>query len=97
MLCTLSGSNLVKTAHHDPRGREYLWSGFLRKGQFGRFLTENLRPLSRESERYWGIISPKLDVSGNGHLIDPSAVPGERWGKFLADVSGIQRLSWTTI
>ena len=80
----------------DPRGREYLWSGFLRKGQFSPSLTENLRSLSRKSERYWGIISPKLDISGNGQLIDPPAVPGERWGKFLADVSGIQRLSWTT-
>ena len=80
----------------DPRGREYLWSGFLKKGQFSPSLTENLRPFSRESERYWGIISPKLDVSGNGQLIDPPAAPGERWGKFLADVSGIQRLSWTT-
>ena len=35
-------------------------------------------------------------MTGNGQLIDPPAAPGARWGKFLPEVDGLQRISWTT-
>jgi len=55
-----------------------------------------LQPLSTEARRAWGLATPQLDVVGDGLQIDPPAAPGARWGKFLSDVPGLQRLSWTT-
>ena len=80
----------------DLRGREYFWSGSLREGEFSLSPPEDLVPLSIELQQLWGIVPPKLDVTGNGQLIDPPPAPGARWGKFLPEVSGLQRISWTT-
>ena len=80
----------------DLRGQEYLWSGSLGEGRFSPSLSKNLFPLSIESQQAWGIVPSKLDVTGNGRLIDPPAAPGARWGKFLPEVDGLQRISWTT-
>ena len=80
----------------DLRGQEYLWSGSLGEGRFSPSLSKNLVPLSIESQQAWGIVPSKLDVTGNGRLIDPPAAPGARWGKFLPEVDGLQRISWTT-
>ena len=53
--------------------------------------------LSTESRRAWGLAIPQSDVVGDGQQIDPPDAPGARWGKFLPDVTGLQRLNWTTI
>jgi len=37
-----------------------------------------------------------VDVLENRQPINPPYAPGARWGKFLKDVHGLQRLSWTT-
>ena len=55
-----------------------------------------LTALSHEERLRWGMASPRLDVVGNGEFVDPPSAPGARWGKFLPDVPGLQRLSWTT-
>ena len=44
----------------------------------------------------WGLRAPLRDVAGDGALVDPPSAPGARWGKFLPDIAGLQRLSWTT-
>ena len=80
----------------DLRGREYFWRGSLVEGEFDLSPTDDLTSLSAESQRFWGLVPSKLDVTGNGLLIDPPTAPGARWGKFLPDVSGLQRISWTT-
>ncbi len=80
----------------DFRGLEYLWSGSLNEGKFSPPLSKNLVPLSIKSQQSWGIMRRKLDVSGNGLLIDPPVAPGARWGKFLPETPGLQRVSWTT-
>jgi hypothetical protein len=49
-----------------------------------------------ERQIAFGLRAPLLDVAGEGALVDPPSAPAARWGKFLADVPGLQRLSWTT-
>lgn len=44
----------------------------------------------------WGLRSPTLDVAGDGVLVEPPSAAIPRWGSFLPDVAGLQRLSWTT-
>ena len=41
----------------------------------------NLKPLSREAQRAWGMIPAQMDVVGDGNLVDPPGAPGARWGK----------------
>ena len=61
----------------------------------------------------WGLSPPPLDIAGDGRLVDalptsPWDTRGgglngynpdfyARWGKFLADIPGLQRLGWTTV
>jgi len=44
----------------------------------------------------YGLTPSLVDVLENGQLINPPHAPGARWGKFLKNVHGLQRLSWTT-
>ena len=43
----------------------------------------------------WGLAPRQRDVCGNGKPIDLPPAPGSRWGRFLSNVAGLQRLSWT--
>lgn len=45
----------------------------------------------------YGLTPSLVDVLENGQPINPPYAPGARWGKFLKDVHGLQRLSWTTV
>jgi hypothetical protein len=56
----------------------------------------DFQPMSTDICREYGLVPPLLDVLENGCPIDPPYAPGARWGKFLPDVYGLQRLSWTT-
>jgi len=52
-------------------------------------------PLSPDALVNWGLAPARRDVAGKGQLVDPPPADGARWGQFLPDVPGLQRLSWT--
>jgi len=52
--------------------------------------------LSQDRQVAFGLRAPLRDIAGDGVLRDPPSAPAARWGKFLPDVPGLQRLSWTT-
>jgi len=82
----------------DLAAREYFLQAVPRPGQtvWSPADSSALPPLSAEARRAWGLAPPLLDVAGNGQPVDPPWAPGARWGKFLPEVPGLQRLSWTT-
>jgi len=90
----ISDPELAWTA--DLRASEYFWSGRLSGGEFHLLPPDNLPSLSLEDQNFWSLRRKKLDVAGNGQLVEPPDAPGARWGKFLPEVTGLQRISWTT-
>lgn len=52
------------------------------------------QPLSPEDLAGWKLAPVWRDVSGNGQSVAPPSAEGTRWGQFLPDVPGLQRLSW---
>ena len=82
----------------DLSASEYFLTAIPEAGKRNWELRESavLKPLSTELRRAYGLAIPKLDVVGNGKQVDPPSAPGARWGKFLPNVPGLQRLSWTT-
>ncbi len=64
--------------------------------EMGLLASDDLKYLSAEQWRKYGRATTLLDVLGDGELIEPPSAPGARWGKFLPDVKGLQRISWTT-
>jgi hypothetical protein len=52
--------------------------------------------ISGDIWREYGLTPALVDVLQDGNPINPPNAQGERWGKFLPDVKGLQRLSWTT-
>jgi outer membrane protein assembly factor BamB len=47
-------------------------------------------------EEHWGLRTQKLDICGDGKLHDVFGTPPlEMWGKFLAEVSGYQKVRFT--
>jgi hypothetical protein len=57
----------------------------------------DFQPMSNDIWREYGLMPSLVDVLENGQPINPPYAPGARWGKFLKDVHGLQRLSWTTV
>jgi hypothetical protein len=55
-----------------------------------------LQQVPTEELRKYGILPFLLDVLQNGQLVDPPYAPGAKWGKFLPEIHGLQRISWTT-
>ena len=90
----ISDPELAWTA--DLRASEYFWSGKFSGGEFHLLPPDNLPSLSLEDQNFWSLRRKKLDVAGNGQLVEPPDAPGARWGKFLPEVTGLQRISWTT-
>jgi len=80
----------------DLRASEYFWCGRLNGGKFHLLPPDDIPPLSLEDQNYWSLRRKKLDVVGNGQLVEPPDAPGARWGKFLPEITGLQRISWTT-
>ena len=91
-------SNPVLAWQMDLSACEYFLEATPEAGERDRQMEQesDLQPLSIEARRSWGLSAPQLDVAGDGEVIDPPGAPGARWGKFLPDVPGLQRLSWTT-
>jgi hypothetical protein len=52
--------------------------------------------ISGDMWQQYALTSALVDVLGDGNPINPPYAPGARWGNFLPDVKGLQRLSWTT-
>lgn len=82
----------------DLSAQEYFLRAFPQpgRGEWSPIDSPALPALSGEARRAWGLAPPLLEVAGDGQLGEPPAAPGARWGKFLPDVAGLQRLSWTT-
>lgn len=66
------------------------------KGSLQLKSSAGLKSLSLDEKRAWGMAIPQLDVMDNGNLVNLPGAPGARWGKFMPDIVGLQRLSWTT-
>lgn len=55
-----------------------------------------LKQLSTDYLQKFGMIPAKLDILENGQFVDPPYAHGAKWGKFLPNVAGLQRISWTS-